>query len=259
MPIPESSSGEMPFLDHLEELRWRIIYSLIGILVGVATGLVLAFKFALVGLLQAPIAPFMDGRKLSVLTPMDAFSINIQIAFVIGFAIAAPVIGYQFWRFMSPALHAKERRIVIPVLFAAALLFISGVALVWFFVLPMSLKWLHELALASGLQPEYTASAYFGFATNLALVFGIAFEMPLLLVALNAFGIVSASRLNSSRKYAVLLIWGGSALISPGDAITITIALAIPLYLLYEMSVVIAFVIEKKRAARKAKEELLAT
>jgi sec-independent protein translocase protein TatC len=103
------------------------------------------------------------------------------------------------------------------------------------------------------------ASEYFSFATNLGLAFGVAFEMPLLLVALSALGIVTARTLSKSRKFAVLFIWAGAAIISPGDAITVTIALAVPLYLLYELSIVIAFVIERKRLARKAREELAAT
>lgn len=244
----------MPFLDHLEELRWRIIYSLIGILVGVALGLFFAFKFDIVAILQEPVLPYLNGHKLVVLNPMDAFSIRIQIAFVIGMVIAAPVTGYQLWAFMSPALHKPEKRMMIPVLFSAAILFVIGVALAWFFVMPMSLKWLYGL-LGTTLDPMYSAAAYFSFATNLALAFGAAFEMPLLLVALNAFGIISAKALNKSRKYAILFIFIGASIISPGDAITVTIALAVPLYLLYEVSVVLAFAIERKRRIRKEKEE----
>ena len=247
----------MPFLDHLEELRWRIIYSLIGIVVGLAVGLYCAFGFDLIALLQQPVIPYLGTNKLVILRPMDAFSIRVQIAFVIGLVIAAPIIVYQLWAFMSPALHKPERRVMVPVLFSAAILFVGGVALAWFFVLPISLKWLHDLA-GTSLQTMYTATDYFGFATNLALAFGIAFELPLVLVALSALGIVSARMLNKSRKFAIVGIFIGAAIISPGDAITVTVTLAVPLYLLYEMSVVIAYFIERKRNARKAREEIAA-
>ena len=248
----------MPFLDHLEELRWRIIYSLIGVCLGLAIGLYCSFKFNIIDILQAPLLPFLKGHKLVILHPMDAFSIRIQIAFVIGFTVAAPIIGYQLWAFMAPALHKPEKRVVVPVLFAAALLFLAGVALAWFYVLPMSLKWLYGLV-GDTLEPMYAASEYFSFATNLALAFGVAFEVPLLLVALSALGILSARTLNKSRKFAVLFIFIGAAIISPGDAVIATIALAVPLYLLYEVSVVIAFIIERRRRARKDAEELAAT
>src|SRR5947208_1873539 len=135
MAIPKSSGGEMPFLDHLEELRWRIIYSLIGVVVGLGIGLYIAFAYNIIDILQAPMLPYTNGHRLSVLHPMDGFTIHIQIAFVIGFTLAAPVIGYQIWAFLAPALHKPEKRVVIPVLFAAAILFLLGVALAWFYVL----------------------------------------------------------------------------------------------------------------------------
>jgi sec-independent protein translocase protein TatC len=254
MPIPKSSNGEMPFLDHLEELRWRIIYAGIALVVGVGIGLALAFRYDMVTVLVAPALPYMGGQKLIVTHPADLFSIQIQIAFAIGIGISAPVIGYQLWSFMAPALHLNERRVVIPVLFVGALLFLFGAGMAWFLVLPMSLKWFYALRGAS-IQPMYSASEYIGFVTNLCLAFGAAFELPLLLVALSALGIVSAKGLASTRKFAVLIIWAGAAIISPGDAITVTFALAVPLYLLYELSIIVAFFIERKRRAKVANRE----
>lgn len=249
----------MPFLDHLEELRWRIVYSLLGITVGLAIGIYFSFGYNILDALQAPLLPYLrEGQRLVVLSPMDGFTIRIQVAFVIGLTVAAPVVGYQLWAFLAPALHKPEKRVVVPMLFAAALLFMGGVALAWFFVIPVSLEFFHKLN-GETLQTMYTAVAYFGFAANLSLAFGLAFEVPLLLVALSALGILSASTLNKSRKFAVLFIFIGSAIISPGDAIIATIALAVPLYLLYELSVVIAFVIERRRRAVKEREELAAS
>src|SRR5438270_12207638 len=149
MPIPKSTNGEMPFLDHLEELRWRIIYSAIALMIGVGIGLVIAFHYDIVGILAKPALPYMGGAKLIVTHPVTIFSIRIQIAFVVGIGIAAPVIGYQLWAFMSPALHLSERRIVIPVLAAGAVLFLIGVAMSWFLLLPMSLKCFYGLVRGS--------------------------------------------------------------------------------------------------------------
>ncbi len=250
----------MPFLDHLEELRWRIIYSLIAILVGLAIGLYCAFALNLLDWLQEPLLPYLGGRRLVVLHPMDGFTIRLHLGFVVALAVAAPTIGYQLWAFLAPALHKPEKRVVLPLLFAAAVLFLAGVALAWFYVLPMSLKWFHMMNQGT-LESMYTAKDYFSFATMLALAFGFSFEVPLLFVALVALGIMSASLLNRSRKFAVLGIFVLSAVVSPGDAIGTTLALAIPLYLLYEMSVVVAFIIERRRRTKKAREdaELAAT
>src|ERR1700754_4104332 len=179
MAIPRPQGGEMPFLDHLEELRWRIIYSLGGVVVGLAIGLYFAFAFNILDVLQAPMLPYTNGHRLSVLHPMDGFTIRIQLAFVIGLIVAAPVILYQLWAFLAPALHKPEKRVVIPVLFAAAVLFLLGVALAWFYVLPVSLKWFDSLN-GGTFELNYVASEYFSFAANMALAFGLAFEVPLL-------------------------------------------------------------------------------
>ena len=253
MAIPKTPGGEMPFLDHLEELRWRIIYSLIALMLGLAIGLYFSFKFNLIDVIQQPMLPYMGGRKLVITRPMDAFNIRIQIAFVIGLAFAAPVIGYQLWAFLSPALHKSEKKVVIPSLIAGAVLFLSGMALAWFLVLPITLQFLNGL-IGETFETMYVASEYFSFATNLGLAFGVAFEVPLLLVALVGLGILSASTLNKSRKYAVVVIWVVAAIVSPGDAVTATVALAVPLYFLYEVSIVVSFFIERKRRKRKAIE-----
>jgi sec-independent protein translocase protein TatC len=254
MAIPKTQGGEMPFLDHLEELRWRIIYSLIGVVIGLAFGLYCAFAFDVLGWLQKPLLPYMEGRRLVLLHPMDGFTIRLQLAFVIGMVIGAPAIGYQVWAFLAPALHKPEKRIVLPVLVTGAILFLGGVALAWFFVLPMSLAWFHQMNFGV-FDTLYGAREYFGFATMMALAFGLAFEVPLLLVTLVALKILSASLMNRSRKFAIVAIFVISAVISPGDAITATLALAIPLYLLYELSVVVAFAIERKRRAEQAAQE----
>ena len=179
MPIPKSSNGEMPFLDHLEELRWRIIYAGIALVIGVAIGL--SWRSSTISVASVRCCHTLMAQKL-VSPSVDVFSIHIQIAFVIGFGISAPVIGYQIWAFMSPALHSNEKQVVIPVLMAGAVLFLIGVGMAWFIVLPMSLKWFYGLV-GTSLQPMYMASEYIGFVTDLALAFGVAFELPLLLVA----------------------------------------------------------------------------
>ena len=145
MPIPKSTSGEMPFLDHLEELRWRIIYSLAALVVGVGIGFFVTFKLDLIAWLQRPVLPYLRGQHLVYTHPGDTFSTILQMSLVVGIVIAIPVIGYNVWAFLSPALYKHERRLVIPVLAAATGLFIAGVALAYFLVLPLTLKFLFWL------------------------------------------------------------------------------------------------------------------
>jgi sec-independent protein translocase protein TatC len=250
MPMPKSHTGEMPFLDHLEELRWRIIYSLAALIVGVGIGFFVTIKFDLLLLLQAPVLPYLRGNHLVYTHPGDTFSVLMQMAFVVGIATAIPVIAYQAWSFLAPALHKHEKRVVMPVLAAATLLFVAGVALAYFLVLPMTLKFLFGLE-ATTLTPMITVSEYFGFVTSLCLAFGAVFEVPIILVAGVALGIVTPQQLAKFRRFAVVICWAGAAIITPGDLFTTTLALAVPLYLLYEASIIVSFVVFRRRQRRR--------
>jgi len=251
MPIPKTQTGEMPFLDHLEELRWRIIYSLGALVIGIGIGFLVTFKLDLIGLLQRPVLPYLRGHTLVFTHPGDTFSAILQMSFVVGIVVALPVIGYNVWAFLSPALYRHERRVVIPVLLAATLLFLGGVALAYFLVLPLTLRFLFGLE-AESLTPMITVSEYFGFVTSMCLAFGGVFEVPIVIVGLSALGIVSPQTLGKFRRYAVIISYGAAAIITPGDLLTTTIALAIPLYLLYEMSVAVAYVIYRRKQRRDA-------
>ena len=123
------STAEMPFLDHLEELRWRIIWSLAAIVVGVVAGFFIVIKFNLLVWMQGPMLPYLHGRRLMNTHPGGGFSIIMQTAIIIGIVMALPVIIYQIWLFLSPALHRHEKKVVIPVIFGAVLLFICGAML----------------------------------------------------------------------------------------------------------------------------------
>src|SRR5205823_111144 len=251
MAIPKSATGEMPFLDHLEELRWRIIYSLGALVVGVGIGFLLTFKLDLIRVLQQPVLPYLRGQTLVYTHPGDTFSSILQMSLVVGIVVALPVIGYNVWAFLSPALYKHERRVVIPVLLAATLLFLGGVALSYFLVLPLTLKFLFGLE-AQSLTPMITVSEYFGFVTSMCLAFGGVFEVPSVIVGMSALGIVSPQTLGKFRRYAVIISYGAAAIITPGDLLTTTIALAVPLYLLYELSVAVAHVIYRKKQRRDA-------
>ena len=115
--------GEMPFLDHLEELRWRILWSLLALIVGTVIGFLVVQHFEVLQLLKKPIAPFLPEGKLFITRPTDAFIITLKMAVMVGVVLAAPIVGWQIWAFLSPALYDRERRFVIPALFAGLVLF----------------------------------------------------------------------------------------------------------------------------------------
>jgi sec-independent protein translocase protein TatC len=242
---------EMPFLDHLEELRWRLIWSLAALAVGVLVAFVLLVKVDIIGVLQRPIAPFLAGRKLVYTHPGDPFGIVMKASLVLGLILALPVILYQAWAFLSPALYAHERRVAIPVLFGAVALFLAGVSLAYFVVLPFTLNFLLSFQ-TQALDPMITAGQYFGFAITMSLAFGAVFELPILIVALTALGLVTPRLLTRFRRHAVILCAVGSAFVTPGADVMSLMAMAVPLYLLYEFSIVLSRIVYRRRERRIA-------
>jgi sec-independent protein translocase protein TatC len=255
MAIPKSKSGEMPFLDHLEELRWRIIYSLIAVLVCVGIGLWLSIEFDAIGVLARPILPLIPEHKLVYTHPSEGFTVILNASITIGLVLAAPVILYQAWSFLAPALHRHEKRVALGVLYAGVGLFVSGAALAYFIVVPLALPWLFGFA-GPSLVPLITAEDYFSFIFAMVLTFGISFELPIIILALAALGIVTPQFLTKYRRHAIVLIVIIGAFLTPGDMVWTTIALAVPLYGLYELSVLAAYVIYRRRARRQQRDAL---
>jgi len=252
--MAKTALGEMPFLDHLEELRWRIIWSLVAIIVGLVVGFVVVTKYDVIGFLARPITPYLQGHLLRYTGPADTFSITLSMALAVGALIASPVLIYQVWAFLSPALHRHEKRLVIPVILGAVLLFLAGISLAWFFVIPMTLRFFATIQSAS-LEPSIMVNDYFSLISILTLTFGAAFELPILILALAALGLVTPAFLARFRQYALIGAFLLSALITPGDIILATLALTVPLYLLYEVSIILtAIVFRRKRKAAAAAE-----
>jgi sec-independent protein translocase protein TatC len=245
------SAGEMPFLDHLEELRWRIIWSLAALIVGVAAAFFLVYRFDLLTWIQGPILPFLHGHKLVYTHPGDGFSILLQTSIMVGILIALPVVIWQVYAFLSPALHRHEKRIAIPVIVGAVFLFVVGAALAWYFVLPMTLRFLFSLG-DKNFDQMITVSEYFGFVSSMVLAMGAVFELPIAVLLLSAFGLVTPKFLSRFRRHALLGSYIVAAIITPGDLFITSLALMAPLYLLYEVSIVLSFLVvrKKERAAR---------
>ena len=243
----DRSDAEMPFLDHLEELRWRIIWSLLALIVGVALGFFLVLRFDVLALLEQPILPFLHGHHVMATHPTDGLQLTISAAMWIGCVAAFPVLLYQTWLFLAPALYVKERQVLISALLGGVVLFALGAAFAYFVMLPMSLPWLFTM-FGRALEPMITAENYFGFVFSMVLSFGLAFELPIVILLLAAAGLVTPRMLNRYRRHAVVLIVLFSAFLTPGDFVWSTLAMSVPLYLLYEMSVLASYAIWRRRS-----------
>ena len=240
------SSAEMPFLDHLEELRWRIIWSLAAIVVGVGIGFVIVLKFNLLEWIQGPITPYLHGRRLMNTQVGGGFSIIMQTSLIIGIVLALPVVIYQAWLFLSPALHRHEKKVVVPVILGAVGLFIGGAMLAWHFVLPMTLRFLTSMG-DENFDQMISATAYFGFMTSLVLAMGAVFELPIVILAMSALGLVNPKMLRKFRRHALIGSFLVSAFISPGDAVSASLIMMLPIYLLYELSIGLSWLVFRKR------------
>jgi sec-independent protein translocase protein TatC len=255
----EAPGHEMPFLDHLEELRKRLFWMAGSIVVGIGVAFYLLSKLDIIRLLERPILPLLNGQKLIYTAPGTSFKILLTTSLVLGILLALPVIVAQLWGFLSPALYKHEKRVIIPVLFAMVALFLAGVALSYFVVLPLTLKFLMSIE-STSLTPMITATAYFDLAISMCLAFGLIFEVPIAVIALTALGIVTPQFLARYRRHAVLVCVVVAALITPGADPYSLFALTVPLYLLYELSVFVARFIFKgreKAEARRAAEDTL--
>src|SRR2546429_1314371 len=242
----------MPFLDHLEELRWRILYSLLAVVVGTLVGWVIVEHVDVIALLIQPIKPLIPGGKLRVTSPTDPFFITLKFAFVIGLVLASPVVGYQAWAFLTPALYERERRLIIPALSAGALLVLAGASAAYLWVLPRALAVLlsfqHDV-----FDPLITADKYFAFAAQLIIAFGVVTELPLVVVILAILGLVTPQFLARNRRYAIAISAVASPLLAPPDAVSMLLMMG-PLWLLYEASIWCAWVVEKRRRRRQRAE-----
>ena len=251
MAASPSPSGEMPFLDHLEELRWRIIWSLLALVVGVGLAFVILLRVDVIGWLERPILPYLGGRRLVFTHPGDPLQIILQASVSLGALLALPVIVYQVWAFLAPALYRHERRVAIGVIVGAVFLFACGVSLAYFVVLPLALPWLMSFGTPS-LEPMITAGEYFGFALSMTLAFGVCFELPVVLLGLAGLGIVTPQMLSRFRRHAIVAAVTIGAFLTPGDLVWTTIAMAVPLYLLYELSVVLSHAVYRRRERQAA-------
>lgn len=232
----------MGFMEHLGELRGRLIKSTIA--VGVGTVVAFVYFDELLALLSRPYEIAEPGGALAFFRPTEAFSLSMSVALFGGIILASPVILYQLWRFVAPALTPREKRWAFPVTTVFVLLFLAGV-LVGYWALSRGLGFLLSFG-GDALEPVIGAENYLAFSMRFILAFGIAFEFPVFLFAAAAFGAVSSRQLRKSRRWVVVIILVLAAFITPsGDPLTL-LMLALPLYVLFEVTILaIRFILKR--------------
>ena len=241
----ESASSEQDaytLVEHLAELRTRIVYSLYAIVL--FTCAAWYFSEQIFDFVRQPITEYLPGKGLVFTAPTDKFMAHLKVSVLAGLIAACPVWIFQAWKFIAPGLYLKEKKFGRYFMFFGSLLFLTGVSFAYFLVLPAAFKVLLSFG-GTVDQPMITINDYLSFFLMTVLVFGAAFEMPLVIVLLGMMGIVSSRGLSRMRRYAIVVIAVVSALFTPPDAISMML-LAVPLTLLYEISIIVLRFIEPK-------------
>lgn len=259
MTVPTSDdeaaidATKAPLLDHLIELRKRLVFSLLAF----AAAFVLCFIFAkpIYAFLKAPLDHALAGHaphRLIYTQLYETFFTYVKVGMFAGICLSFPVIAAQAWMFIAPGLYRKERQAFLPFLLATPLLFAAGAAFVYYLLLPTAIRFFAGYETAGGkgtlgieLQPR--VSEYLDFVTTLIFAFGLCFQMPVLLTLLGRVGILSSAQLRSMRRYAILGIVALAAVVTPPDALSM-LSLVLPLVFLYEISIWLVRFFERKRA-----------
>ena len=246
------SDEKMPFTGHLEELRKRLIVCFIS--VGVGFVLSYGFKEQLFEILMQPLVLVMQPGQTLIFTSLpEAFFTYLKVAFLSGIILATPIILYQFWLFVAPGLYDKERRLLLPIVFLSSFFFIGGALFGYFIVFPFGFKFFLGFA-TEFIRPLPSMKEYLGFASKLLIAFGLVFELPLIITFFARLGIVSVDFLKKNRKYALLLFFAGAAILTPPDVIT-QVMMALPMMLLYEISIIGARLFGKSKPAPEEEPE----
>ena len=256
----EIDASEAPLIEHLIELRTRLIWCVIGFVVA----FVVSFYFSS-NILHYLVLPFKWGTAKDVslisIKLLGVFLVKLKIAVFGGMFIGFPLMATQIYRFVAPGLYKHERQAFLPYLVATPVFFVLGAALVYFFLLPVAIHFFYNLAAGTGdngqqaiqLMPD--VEAYLDFVMMLLLAFGLCFQLPVILTLLGQIGIISYEQLKSGRKFAIVGVFIVAAVLTPPDPIS-QVAMAVPLMLLYEVSVQAVRVIQYRRkkadAARDA-------
>lgn len=241
----------MTLIEHLRELRTRLVRASIALALGTAVGY--AVFPALLDLLIAPYCDVVEAGRancnLIALKPLEPFSVRIRASLMVGLFVGGPVIFYQLWRFVTPGLTQRERRYTLPFVVLSQVMLGVGIAFAYL-IIPQALRVLLALG-GPRIEAFLSASEYLSFFLRMCLAFGIVFELPLVLVSLVMVGVLTAANLRAARPYAVVAMVTLAALITPtADAVTLLLV-AGPMIVFYELAIVAAWLIDRRRARRQ--------
>jgi len=246
------TDDKIPFTAHLEELRKRLIVCFIA--VGVGFALSYGFKEKLFQILTQPLITVMKEGETLIYTGLpEAFFTFLKVSFLAGLMIASPVIIYQFWMFVAPGLYDREKRLLVPIVILSSFFFVGGALFGYFVVFPYGFDFFLGFATET-IRPMPSMKEYLSFSAKLLLAFGLAFELPLVITFLAKLGLVTVPFLKKNRKYALLLFFVGAAILTPPDVVT-QVMMAMPLMLLYEISILGARLFGRKAEAPDVEPE----
>ena len=234
---------EMGFLDHLEELRWRLVRCLLAMVIGSAVSF--GYIDHILNVLLYPARSTSNPINLQVLSVQGMFLIKWFISFLSGFILALPYLIYQFWRFVAPGLKVNEKKYAFPVVFFAFSSFITGILFGYFVLVPFSLEFFSGIG-ATHVDNNFSIQYYFSFMTWLLLGAGIIFQLPVVSLVLSAIGILTPPFMRHYRRHSVVVILILSSFITPPDPVSMVI-MSFPLILLYEMSIGVSWLVNRRR------------
>jgi len=239
---PERELKKMSFLDHLEELRRRLLFSFIAI----AGGFFVCWNYAdrIFAWIQAPLTPSLHADKLAFTRLTGPFFLYMKVAFFAGLFLTSPIVLHQIWLFISPGLYKKERKYAAPFIFFASLFFVAGGYFGWKFLLPTTVGFFLEQG--AKFKQVVTIDDYFSFASMIILACGLIFETPILIFFLARLGIVTPAFLMQKSKYAIVLAFIIAAVVTPTPDMVTQTALAVPMIVLYFIGVGVAYAFGKK-------------
>lgn len=238
-----STDEQQSLVDHLGELRDRIIKALYGIVI--TTAICWLFHEQIFNVVRAPIAPYLNPALggLVFTNPIDAFMAHIKVAVLGGLILSCPFWVYQLWMFVAPGLYTHEKKYTVMFITSGTGLFATGVAFVYFLVLPQAFKFL--LTFGGQDKPMITIGEYLSFFITTTLVFGAAFELPLILTLLGMIGLIDQNFLKKNRRYAIVVLAVLCAIITPPDMLSM-LMLMVPMFALYEVSIILVGIFGKK-------------
>jgi sec-independent protein translocase protein TatC len=243
MKRKQINEKEMPFLDHLEELRWRLFKSLISVFVLMLV--CWAFSDQLLEILRFPGRQIDPPLKMQVLKVQTVFMTKLEIALIGGVILGLPVIIYQIWQFVAPGLIKNEKKFLPIVIISTIFCFMAGGLFAYFIIIPFALQFFMDLAPVD-IENNIALDFYIGFLLRIIIVFGVVFELPIISIILTKMGLLTPQFMRKYRRYAIVIAFVLGAILTPPDPST-QIMLAIPIVLLYEVSIYLSYIFSSKK------------